>query len=45
MKRVVVTGMGGISALGQSWAEINQGLQRYENTTRYMPQWEIFQGH
>ncbi|OYQ70616.1 beta-ketoacyl-ACP synthase II [Wohlfahrtiimonas chitiniclastica] len=44
MKRVVVTGMGGISALGQSWAEINQGLQRYENTTRYMPQWEIFQG-
>lgn len=44
MRRVVVTGMGGISALGQSWAEINQGLQRYENTTRYMPQWEMFQG-
>lgn len=40
MGRVVVTGIGGITALGSSWPEIRGGLRTGRNAVRYMPEWE-----
>lgn len=40
MRRVVVTGMGGITALGNSWPEIRAHLARGETAIRYLPEWE-----
>ena len=40
MKRVVVTGMGGVTALGSSWAEIESRLRAGKNAVRYMPEWD-----
>jgi 3-oxoacyl-[acyl-carrier-protein] synthase II len=42
MRRVVVTGMGGISALGSRWPQIAQGLRAQRNTIRFMPEWERY---
>jgi 3-oxoacyl-[acyl-carrier-protein] synthase II len=42
MPRVAVTGMGGISALGCDWGEVEAGLRRGVNAVRYMPEWERF---
>ncbi|MSR10026.1 MAG: beta-ketoacyl-ACP synthase [Gammaproteobacteria bacterium] len=42
MRRVVVTGIGGISALGSNWADTEAGLRASLNTIRYMPEWEIY---
>ena len=42
MRRVVVTGIGGISALGSNWADTEVGLRASLNTIRYMPEWEIY---
>ncbi|MEQ6349776.1 beta-ketoacyl-ACP synthase [Ralstonia pseudosolanacearum] len=42
MKRVVVTGMGGVSALGSQWSDIQQALQRGRNAVRRMPEWDVF---
>ena len=42
MKRVVVTGMAGITALGSSWPEIFGGLRARRNATRRMVEWERF---
>lgn len=42
MRRVVVTGMGGVTALGASWAEIEARLRAGHNAVRYMPEWERF---
>ena len=44
MRRVVITGMGGLSPIGHSWPEIEQALRRYRNNVRYMPEWEIYSG-
>ena len=44
MRRVVVTGMGGITALGNSWPEIRARMERGETAIRYMPAWERFEG-
>lgn len=44
MRRVVVTGMGGITALGNSWPEIRARMERGETAIRYMPDWERFTG-
>jgi 3-oxoacyl-[acyl-carrier-protein] synthase II len=44
MRRVVVTGMGGVTALGSSWAEIRPRLARGETATRHMNDWERFHG-
>src|SRR5262249_54040600 len=41
-RRVVVTGMGGITALGSSWREIEGVLKASRNAVRYMPEWEFF---
>ncbi len=40
MRRVVVTGMAGISALGGTWAETEARLRAGQNAIRYMPEWE-----
>lgn len=42
MRRVVVTGMGGVSALGSAWPEVEAGLRAGRNRVRYMPEWEIY---
>jgi 3-oxoacyl-[acyl-carrier-protein] synthase II len=42
MRRVVVTGMGGISALGSRWPQIARGLRAQRNTIRFMPEWERY---
>jgi len=39
MKRVVVTGMAGISALGSEWQAIQQAFQEGRSTIRVMPDW------
>ena len=42
MRRVVVTGMGGVSALGSTWPEVEAGLRAGRNRVRYMPEWEVY---
>ena len=42
MRRVVVTGMGGVTALGASWPEIAGRLRAGRNAVRYMSDWERF---
>jgi len=40
MRRVVVTGMGGLTALGGEWPEIRTQMEAGRTGTRYMPEWE-----
>jgi len=42
MKRVVVTGMGGITALGDNWTDIHINLRTQRNAVRYMHEWDYF---
>lgn len=42
MKRVVVTGMSAITALGQDWASFRQNLALGKSATRYMPEWDCY---
>ena len=42
MKRVVITGMGGITPLGQDWAQIETRLREGRNAVRQMPEWNFF---
>jgi 3-oxoacyl-[acyl-carrier-protein] synthase II len=44
MNRVVVTGMGCISALGSSWDEFSHSLREGRNAIRYMKDWEQYDG-
>ena len=44
MKRVVVTGMGCITSLGQDWAQVKIRLQQGRNAIRFMPEWECYDG-
>ncbi len=43
MRRVVVTGMGGVCGLGTSWPEILAGLRARRNTIRTMHEWDRFE--
>ncbi|MFJ5444706.1 beta-ketoacyl-ACP synthase [Methylobacillus methanolivorans] len=43
MKRVVITGMAGITALGQDWQEIKQVLRAGKNAVRLMPEWDYIE--
>lgn len=43
MKRVVVTGMAGITALGDSWESIEARLRAGTNAVRRMPEWDRFE--
>ncbi|MDB5470452.1 MAG: Beta-ketoacyl synthase [Caulobacter sp.] len=40
MRRVVVTGMAGITSMGQQWSEIEARMRAGETGIRYMPEWE-----
>ncbi|HWT96352.1 MAG TPA: beta-ketoacyl synthase N-terminal-like domain-containing protein, partial [Terriglobales bacterium] len=44
MRRVVVTGIGGVTALGNDWPGIRARLERGETAIRYMAEWERFDG-
>ena len=43
-RRVVITGMAGISPLGNDWASIRAGLLSYRNAIRAMPEWADYEG-
>lgn len=40
MRRVVVTGMAGITALGENWSDIEAKLRLGRNAVRRMPEWD-----
>jgi 3-oxoacyl-[acyl-carrier-protein] synthase II len=40
MRRVVVTGMGGVTALGNSWREVETRLRSLKNAVQRMPEWD-----
>ncbi|MGH8185993.1 MAG: beta-ketoacyl synthase N-terminal-like domain-containing protein, partial [Steroidobacteraceae bacterium] len=42
MRRVVVTGVGGVCALGETWPQIMRGLKACRNTIRRMHQWDRY---
>lgn len=44
MKRVVITGMGAVTAFGEDWESIKQGLLSYQNVVVYMHDWDCYQG-
>jgi len=44
MRRVVVTGMGGITALGDDWATIRAAFTAKKTAIRYMDEWRRFTG-
>jgi 3-oxoacyl-[acyl-carrier-protein] synthase II len=44
MRRVVVTGMGGITALGDSWSEIKANMLSNKTAIKYMVEWEDIKG-
>lgn len=43
MKRVVITGMGGITPLGHDWPQIEARLRAGRNAVRRMPEWEFYE--
>ncbi|MDG3087543.1 beta-ketoacyl-ACP synthase [Vibrio hannami] len=43
-RRVVVTGMSGVTAFGNSWESVMPKLQACENATQYMPDYEQYDG-
>ena len=44
MKRVVVTGMGGLTALGHDWPSIRANLQARRSGVSYLPELDEYQG-
>ncbi|MDP2876372.1 MAG: beta-ketoacyl-ACP synthase [Holophaga sp.] len=42
MRRVVVTGMGGVTAFGDNWDAIKTALRSGKSGVRYMPEWDIY---
>ncbi|WP_213992852.1 beta-ketoacyl-ACP synthase [Sodalis sp. dw_96] len=44
IRRVVVTGMGGVTAFGESWQSVSDGLHSGLNAVRKMPEWQIYDG-
>jgi 3-oxoacyl-[acyl-carrier-protein] synthase II len=42
MKRVVITGMGGVTPLGHDWPQIETRLREGRNAVRKMPEWDFF---
>ena len=43
MKRVVITGMGGITPLGHDWPQIAARLREGRNAVRRMPEWDFYE--
>lgn len=44
IRRVVVTGMGGVTAFGTHWQDVAAGLKSGKNAVRHMPEWQIYDG-
>lgn len=44
MQRVVVTGMGGVTAFGESWSAVAQRIKQGQNAVRKMPEWQVYDG-
>ena len=44
MRRVVITGFGGVTALGNDWESIKAGLLAHQNCVVRMPQWDGIDG-
>ncbi len=44
MRRVVVTGMGGVTAFGENWQSVSAGLRAGQNAVRHMPEWQVYDG-
>lgn len=42
LQRVVVTGMGGLTALGHDWASIGARLRARQSGVRYMGEWDAY---
>lgn len=43
MRRVVVTGMGGVTALGDTWESIEPRLRAGQNAVQRLPEWDRFE--
>ena len=43
MRRVVVTGIGGVCAFGARWPDIEAGLRAGRNAVRVMPEWDRYE--
>lgn len=43
-RRVVVTGAGGITPLGNDWASIEASLRACRNAVVCMPEWDVYEG-
>lgn len=43
-KRVAITGMGAVTAFGESWDNIKKGLLSLKNAVRYMHEWDGING-
>jgi len=44
MRRVVVTGMGGLSPLGVTWPEVEKHLKGGLSAVKFMPEWDEIEG-
>ena len=44
MPRVVVTGIGGFSPIGNSWEQIHERLRAGVNGVRHIAEWDVFKG-
>lgn len=44
MRRVVVTGMSGLSPIGLTWPEAEEALRARRSAVRRMPEWDIYEG-
>ncbi len=44
LRRVAVTGMGGITAFGDSWSAVQTKLHQGKNAVRFMPDYQQFSG-
>jgi 3-oxoacyl-[acyl-carrier-protein] synthase II len=44
LKRVVVTGMAGISPIGNDWQQVAENLKKQSTGVRFMPGWDKYQG-
>ena len=44
IQRVVVTGMGGVSAFGERWSAVAERIKQGKNAVRHMPEWQVYDG-
>lgn len=44
MRRVVVTGMAGLSSVGLDWTTVRENLRARRSGIRYMDEWDIYEG-